>query len=323
MMSMRRASKPAAAIAAAIAALLALGAAGASASQEVGSTCVSNQAVPGTALVLYTNGGLSPQPNVYPGGVITRWKVQAAPDQKPIVQQLVVNRQVGEQDDSKVGESAAETINPGLNEFATRVPAPNYAHVGLTGPDGALYCDHVDMNTAGLVEGPWPVGETRHFGVDVHASVPVLAVVEPDDDNDGYGDETQDLCPQSELYQTVCPLVKLGAVARARPGAILVDVTPSAEAKIYSWGQVGWPEETKSGKSHRRTVGLGPTKYKWVGGGQVERIKLKLPKPVLRQLNHTPRRRSLRAKLFVHSMDLAGRPSTIKLAVALRGRDEG
>jgi hypothetical protein len=116
--------------------------------------------------------------------------------------------------------------------------------------------------------------------------------------------------------------VKLSAVARARPGAIYVDVTPSAEAKIYAWGQVGWQARTKSGKSHRRTVGLGPAEYRWVGTGVKERIKLALPRAVLRKLNRTPPSETLRAKVFVHSMDLAGRPSTEKLAVVLRGRNE-
>ena len=76
------------------------------------------------------------------------------------------------------------------------------------------------------------------------------------------------------------------------------------------------------GQSHRhRTIGLGPTKYRWVAGGVATRIKIPLPKTVIRRLNRTPPRETLRAKVFVHSMDLAGRPSTVKLAVVLRGRN--
>ncbi len=291
-MKFARAPMTRAAIALAALALLGLIPAEASASQEVGSTCVANRTLPNTtALVLYTNGALHPQPNVIPAGVITRWKVQAPAGQAPIAQQLVVNRQVGEQDDSKVGESALETVVPGLNEFATRVPAPEYAHVGLTGPDGALYCEHVDMDTAGLVEGPWAVGETRHFGVAVNASVPVVAVVEPDRDNDGYGDETQDLCPQSAaLSGRLSARSPQTSLARAKPGAILLDVTPSAEAKIYAWGQVGWRVDSKGGReqpaSHRRPrpdeIHLGP------GRRGRRRIKLPLPKAVIRRLNLMP-----------------------------------
>ena len=321
-MTVHRGVKTCAGLAAAVAALLGVGSAGASAAQEVGSTCVANQTrINSTALVLYTNGALNPQPNVIPGGVITRWKVQAPPNQAPILQRLVVNRQVGDQDDNKVGESALETVGPGINEFATRVPAPEYAHVGLTGPDGALYCDGVAMATAGIVEGEWPVSETRHFGVEVDDSVPVVAVVEPDRDNDGYGDETQDGCPQSAMYQSGCPLVHLDVVARARRGAIFVDVTPTAEAKVSAWGQVGPGPKSKAGKSRPgRTIHLRATKYRWIAGGVATRIKLALPKSVIRRLNRTPRRETLPAKVFVHSMDLAGRPSTEKMAVVLRGR---
>ncbi len=322
-MAICRPSTTGAALAVAVVALLSLGCAGASASQVVGSTCVANESRPNsTAIALYNGGSLAPQSNVFPAGVITRWKVQAPPDQVPIAQRLIVNRQVGEEDDSKVGESVLETVGPGTNEFAARVPAPEYAHVGLTGPDGALFCDHVTGNTAGLVEGNWPIGVTRHFHVEVHVSVPVVAIVEPDRDNDGYGDETQDGCPQSALYQGGCPLVDLDAVARAKPGAILVDVTPTAEAKIYAWGQTGWGIKPNGGQSHRRrTIGLGPTKYRWVAGGVATTIKIPLPKTVIRRLNRTPPRETLRAKVFVHSMDLAGRPSTVKLAVDLRGRN--
>jgi hypothetical protein len=324
-MRAHRVSKACAILAAAVAALLSVGMAGASANQEVGSTCVANATRPNsTALVLYTNGALRPQPNVIPAGVITRWRVQAPPNQTPIQQRIVVNRQVGEEDDGKVGESALETIGPGINEFATRVPAPEYAHVGLTGPDGALYCDGVGMNTAGIVEGEWPVGETRHFAVEVDGSVPVIATIEPDRDSDGYGDETQDGCPQSAAYQSGCPLVELHLVARTKPGAIFVDVTPTAEAKIYSWGQIAWGVRSKGNPSrHRRTVALGPTKYRWVPGGAVSTLKLPLPKAVIGRLNRTPPRETLRGKVFVHSMDLAGRPSTEKVAVVLRGRNGG
>jgi hypothetical protein len=322
-MTVHRGVKACAALAAALGALLGSGGATAWATQEVGSPCVANQTRPSsTALVLYTNGALTPQPNVIPAGVITRWRVQAPPDQAPIQQRLVVNRQVGEQDDSKVGESALQTIGPGTNEFSTRVPAPEYAHVGLTGPDGALYCDGVAMATAGIVEGEWPVSETRHFGVEVNDSVPVVAVVEPDRDNDGYGDETQDGCPQSAMYQSGCPLVHLEVVARARRGAIFVDVTPTAEAKVSAWGQVGSGLRPKAGKSRpRRTIHLSATKYRWIAGGVATRIKLPLPKAVRHLLNRTPPREALQAKVFVHSMDLAGRPSTEKLAVVLRGRN--
>jgi hypothetical protein len=323
-MTVGRTTKTGAALAATLAALLGVGGTAASASQTVGSDCVANESRPdATAIALYNGGSLAPQSNVYPGGVITRWRVLAPADQAPIQQRLIVNRQVGEEDDSKVGESGLETIGPGTSEFAARVPAPDYAHIGLTGPDGALFCDHAPGSTAGLVDGAWPIGETRHFHVEVHVSVPVTATVEPDRDGDGYGDETQDGCPQSALYQGPCPLVSLAAVARARPGAILVDVTPTAEAKIYAWGQVGWPVRTKGGKSHRRTVGLGPTKYTWVAGGVATRIKLALPKAVIRRLNRTPPQDALRAKVFVHSMDLAGRPSTERVGVTLRGRSGG
>jgi hypothetical protein len=123
------------------------------------------------------------------------------------------------------------------------------------------------------------------------------------------------------MYQTGCPLVHLDAVARARRGAIFVDVTPTAEAKVSAWGEVGSGPKPKAGNGPRRgPIHLRATKYRWIAGGAATRIKLPLPKAAIRRLNRTPRRETLRAKVFVHSIDLAGRPSTETLAVALRGR---
>ena len=294
--------------------------AGASASQEVGSTCVANPTLPNsTALVLYTNGALTPQPNVIPAGVITRWKVQAPADQAPIAQRLVVNRQVGEQDDSKVGESALETVGPGTNEFATRVPAPEYAHVGLTGPDGALYCDDVAMDTAGIVEGAWPVGETRHFGVEVNDSVPVVAVVEPDRDNDGYGDETQDGCPQSAALPGRLPARAPRLALRGRSRARSSSTSRRRRRRKSMPGARSAGDQPKGGQSHRVGPSASARPNTGGSGGVATRIKLPLPKAVIRRLNRTPPRESLRAKVFVHSMDLAGRPSTEKTC----GRPQG
>jgi hypothetical protein len=69
-------------------------------------------------------------------------------------------------------------------------------HVGLRGPVETLIC-HKAMNVAGRVAGGWGTGQSRHFDVLVDIGVPVVVRVEPDQDNDGYGDLTQDGCPAS------------------------------------------------------------------------------------------------------------------------------
>jgi hypothetical protein len=83
---------------------------------------------------------------------------------------------------------------PGRNEFAARIPVPEYAHIGLRGPTGGLYCEEVDRGVIGLVEGGFAVGSVGHFELSFPDGVPVTAVVERDGDGDGYGDETQDGC---------------------------------------------------------------------------------------------------------------------------------
>ena len=52
------------------------------------------------------------------------------------------------------------------------------------------------------------------------ARVPLEATIEPDADGDGYGDETQDACPNDPTRQAAPCVVDLGLTARATPSTI-------------------------------------------------------------------------------------------------------
>lgn len=307
-----------------------LGAANASAAEEVGNRCVANDSEANWTVIGLSNGGGSPllQPQVVSGGVITRWKTEVAPGTGPLAQQLVVLQQVGEEDDRKVGESAVETVVDGVNEFSTRIPAPEYAHIGLHGPVETLFCDKEEGNTAGIVEGAFAVGETRHFKVGVDVGTPVTAIVEPDRDRDGYGDETQDSCPQSAAVQGDCPVVTLSARAVAKRRVIVVRVNTNADASIRVLGQVGWNFRPKrerpvnpSKRTKRLIVALRGGR-KDVAAGATARFNVRLPKLVLRRLGRISPSESLKAKITVQATDLAGRITNRRLRVKLKGREK-
>ncbi len=309
----------------AVGALVLLGAPVAAAlPQEVGDRCAANGTMADTTAIVLNNSleyGQLP-PVVPPEGakVITRWKVNAPPGTEPISQQLVALKQVGEESDQLVGESALETVVGGAaNEFTTRIPVPEYAHVGLRGPSGALTCEDTDGHLGGLVEGPWATGESREFEIKF-LGVPVIAYVEVDRDADGYGDETQDLCPALASVQAACPIA-LTASAKVTGAAILLTVSTGPPARVYVNGQVGWGFKPKGGgKRKRLIVGLAGGAQE-VGYLASATFTVPLPKAVKRRLGKLAPKQSLKAKLDLEAIEIAGAPATLKsLTVKLPGR---
>jgi hypothetical protein len=293
-------------------AFLAIGLVGAPAAlgaQEVGDRCVGNDSeVDWTAIVL-TNGlpTLELPTNVQPEGqkVITRWRAQLGPGMGPIAQQLVAFKQVEMEEDQLVGESAIETLVAGSNEFATRIPVPSYAHVGLRGPVETVFCDKLDGHLGGIVEGPWAMGEVRKFQVSMDVGVPVVATVEPDADADGYGDETQDGCSRSAATQGPCPVVNLEAgVEEIRRGAILVYAAINVAAPVTVSGQVSWPlprprkVPAKSITAPKQVVTL-PGETQQLAAGARSVLRVPLPRRVNRKLGTLPRNKRLQVRIVV------------------------
>ena len=94
-----------------------------------------------------------------------------------------------------------------LNTFPVRVPVTAGLTLGLwiqnTGMSCAFFAVAGDISQAAIVD---PDVSHAFAGGDFPATrVNVSAVVESDADNDGFGDVTQDGCPQSKLTQAACP----------------------------------------------------------------------------------------------------------------------
>ena len=311
----------------ALAAISLLGAPSAFAFDEVGDTCVANDAEPDWTLIGLNPGPTSSrQPRSFLNGVITRWIVPVGPGLGPLAQQLVIFEQTDEEDARKVAESAPETAVEGLNQFASRIPIKEFQWIGLHGSEETLFCDHESQHLSGLFGGELPIGESRHYEVQVNVGTPVTAIVEPDRDGDGYGDESQDKCETSALYQGECPTVTVSATAKARKNSILITVNASSEAPVQVFGQVGWGFKPKpKGANHskrgkRLIVGLdGGTKN--VVPGYPASFVVPLPKNVKLRLSRLKPTESLKAKITVRATDLAQRLSGDHLTVKLKGQD--
>ena len=142
-----------------------------------------------------------------PAGVITSFSFQgtATPGQ---VQAVLYGPETSPGNRNLVAKStkALSAANV-LNTFPTRVPVTAGLTLGLWTQSGmsctfpAAVGDQVQSTLADPDVSPAFVAN----GGSPSARVNVSAVVESDADGDGYGDVTQDLCPQSKLSHAACP----------------------------------------------------------------------------------------------------------------------
>jgi hypothetical protein len=140
------------------------------------------------------------------GGVITSWSVQTGAS-VPVNIRFRVGRAAGGNDWTTVGESDLRVVAASqVNTYLTRVPVNAGDVIGFTLYGGSgIECGRgmagYTFSFASSDVGP---GTTATFISLAGVEAPVAAQLEPDADNDGYGDETQDLCPSDDATQKAC-----------------------------------------------------------------------------------------------------------------------
>ena len=180
----------------AAAALIAAIPSGAGAATTIGETFVPvGDACFGTTVIQSISpGGQYSAPS---DGVITRWSFEA--DGAPPDLRFKVGRPVPgadlttDTDFTIVGESVIETdlTASALNSFFTRIPVLTGDMIGLFGNTaGKCHNNEADYSIHSF-EGDVHPGDTETFQL-VDVKLDVSAILEPDCDNDGLGDETQD-----------------------------------------------------------------------------------------------------------------------------------
>jgi hypothetical protein len=292
--------------------MLAAGTSTASAATEVGSNCAGDSPV-GYTLVQLTKGTSNALPIATPtAGVVTKWKVNSA-HSRSFSEKLKVLRPTEDPHTfQSVAESSVGTVSTGQNAFDTRISVRAGDRFGVKGvpPSGALFCtsDPDPANVLGAHADDIPVGSTGSFFEFEELQAAVSAIIEPDGDGDGYGDETQDLCPQSAALQTSCPIATVSSspIVKRRHILLLVNVSSPAMATVY--GQAKWSfrsppkRQARQSKTRKLTARLdGGTQT--LQPDRVGRFKLALPKAVLRGLNQITPRESIGVKLTVRAID--------------------
>ena len=317
-----------------------LAAPSASASTEVGWDCTANDTEPGWTVLAASSANLPMADSVPPEGpkVITGWRVKVGPGIGPLPQRLEVFEIKNEEHEfEKIGESATETLVEGVNSFATRIAADEGDSVGLYGPAGTLVCQETG-SISRLFEGVVAVGEIKPFttikdGMPLEVGTPVIVTVEDDRDGDGYGDETQDRCPASALFQTDCPQVALSiGKVEVKRRAILIEVGINSTASVEALGEVCWTARPKADNYSRAKhstvrrpcqearVGLRTLGAQTIEPGVPVTLRVPLPKAVRKRLEQLSPRRSLRARIDVKATNLVPYTGTHELKVKLPGR---
>lgn len=103
------------------------------------------------------------------------------------------------------GQERTSTGAP-IRSFAERLPIRAGERIALESPAGADAAFFL-AGSVGRIATPIPADDTTVSPVAVGPYLPMVsAVIEPDADRDGYGDETQDRCPNDPAVQAACPV---------------------------------------------------------------------------------------------------------------------
>jgi hypothetical protein len=299
--------------------VLCAGAAAAPKGGEFGDTCQGVQAPPGIFGATFERSRTgSPLPAAAPvAGVLTRWiaympELFPAEDVPPMTVRLV--RVLGGGEVEVTAKAALEKLRPGKNEFETRLPvaAGEYLAFG-SGEGGSIVCSEPSAEEpnvrveSGGIGFPLPQpGQKAPFEA-ISNPVPVSGVIEPDVDGDGFGDLTQDGCPQGVAYHGSCPTLSFAPGYRVGAGALRVRLRSSLPARVAVSGVV---------------PGLGTSlaARKSVGAGKLATFALTIPPALRAKLARFDSSRSLHVHLAARVARVSGGVGTDRLTVRLPGR---
>jgi hypothetical protein len=308
----------------------------ASGATEVGTDCAADAEAPPHTLV-----PLEKQPSGRPltaptSGVVTSWRIDlASPLTSAPAQALKVMRaESGANTFEVVAETAPMPLMAASNVFPARISVQAGDRFGVSGGEAGsvMFCSNRPGESFGSVGNDVRAGSSATFTPGSEVQVPVVATVEPDRDGDGYGDETQDGCPQSAAYQGPCPTITLDTFPVVLKRSILVLVGASETSSVQVFGQVGWKPRHKGGALATKTpgkpgdhistgviVGLsgGTTLVK---PGEVTPYNVKLPKAVIRHLSDISPKQVVKGTITARTTDLAGRVTEHTITIRLHGR---
>ena len=311
-----------------------VGTSSASAATEFGDNCIGNRSTTGglQATLFGINSPSSPLPMSAPtAGVVTSWKLNLNAGEgitiPAIIPQTlkVLRLNTGAKTALVVGE-ASGMVGSGSNTIPARIPIQAGDRLGLFGSGqvsfggmltevGTLYCSETGgaADGIGLISANPPTGSNPPYeeAAESEIRVPAIAVIEPDVDGDGYGDESQDKCPQSALSQVACPVVKLSVTASAKKKLATILVTSDSSASVTVSGQAAL------GKGKKAKL---KAAAKTVAPGAFTKFKLKFNSQLTSRLKELTPKQSVTLKVTVSAPNVAAAPTQKKIKLKLKGQ---
>lgn len=297
------------------------------AATEFGDTCVGNGAAPGNYTLTTKSDPSSLLPVTAPvSGVITQVKsnIDSSFLPPPVPTSVKVLHPTGTPEMFKVTAEAQVMLLAGaLNTASVRMPVVAGDQLGLHGA-GVEYepgaygpisylcgTDHAPGSKIQVIPGDVLLGATGTFFQPAEQAVPLVARIEPDVDGDGYGDETQDKCPELASLQTPCPPVGISLIAQPGNGKVTVLLTADAQAPV----RVGGVVSLGKGKQAKLDAGA-----KIVSPGTIAQFQIKFTAKLKAKLKELPSSSKLKLAVTATATNVAGKISTATKAVKLRGQ---
>ena len=257
-------------------------------------------------------------------GVVVRWRIKTGVSSATSVTgRLRVLR-----DNGGVRTGGLETIpvTAGIHQFATRLPIAAGERLGVdlttSGFDfvTALTALYVSAGTGAYDRWIPPVADGASAGPTTTSNDVELLLngdVEADADGDGFGDETQDLCPTSAALQTACPVAPpkdttAPAIANSKIGGVVRNRSVTVTATSNEAGSMRATGTIAVGNTSRTYRLKGATKS--VAAGKRTTLRLKVQKRAFNALKRTFRRagRKARVRISLACTDPAGNRSATK-----------
>ncbi len=309
----------------ALLAVAAVAAPGASAATEVGSTCAGTTGGGGITAVPISFAPGSPLPLTAPtDGVVTKWKVNnglALPPGFTFGQRMRVVRPTAVANEFQtVAESELGLVAAGSNSFLTRIPVQAGDRFGAFAGPGSivLFCPTPNVtDVIGIKEGDITVGSSATYAPAENLQLAMAVTIEPDADKDGFGDETQDSCPQNAALQKPCPVLKLKAFG-IPPGkrSVVVLVTSDAQSAIT----VSASAKVKGKKGKGTTTATLSPVVQLVSPGEIIAYTINYNKALIDALKALPAKKSLTLDIVAEGKSLGGATSSERLTVKVKGQ---
>ena len=292
----------------------------------LGETFVTNNTCAGTTTV--QTGSPTGNYTVPSAGVITSWQFLAGAT-PPTQLRLKLVQATGGNNFKVVAESAIEAPAANqLNSFPSRITAEPGDMLGFFFTPSSGTCSTVPAGSGysiayyGIQGVDLALGTTNSLIPQDNVRLDISALLEPDIDADGFGDETQDQCPTDASTQGPCPTAeppadtKLEGSASAKGTQIKTGVAIRVRVKITA--QEALTAEASGRIKVNRTYKLKPETMQ-VAGATSKTMQLVPKKKHGKKIAKALKKgKKAKAKLTLKLTDEAGNTETEKLSVKLK-----